>query len=249
LLDEEEPVARGQLMSAYGVFVACSHYVAQFSMKRGREFAIPGFLCDASWVRKNKVKSAGIYWPHALNANGIVNDLEGGMEGRGISATPYHGWIKASWSPEELAEWRAAHDLSQTWWKPWQAAQQDAQGALCHNCSFPYVKYGLGVWFHRDGPETTGSERGFCVNLACPESLFSGYPGPGQLIAECFVRFGMPWEPLFAPPTQADAQLPPALERDQEHAQAVRAFPPPRASWEAGRIRSAPGSSSSCRAA
>ena len=112
--------------------------------------------------------------------------------GRGISATPYHGWIKASWSPCELRERREAHRLPEDWWTPWhQAAQKDAQGLLCHNCSFPYVKYRLGTWFHKDDTGN-GAERGFCVNLASPESLISGYPGPAQLIAECFVRFGMP---------------------------------------------------------
>ncbi len=58
-----------------------------------------------------------------------------------------------------------------------------------------------------------GYERGFCVNLACPESPLSGWQGPAQIIAECFVRFGIPWKPCFHPYLPLRDHPPPPQER------------------------------------
>ena len=54
-------------------------------------------------------------------------------------------------------------------------------GILCHNCGYPYVKYGKGLWFHHDD-QTQGWESGFCTNLACANAPLSGWWGPGQIL-------------------------------------------------------------------
>jgi hypothetical protein len=181
--------------------VYCAHTIALWTKEMGSEFAIPGFVCDPSWVRLSVIKSGTRYWPHAMNVNGVVNDLTGFIDqGCGVSATHYHGWLKACWSTHEVMEWREAHGLHPEWWSVWhqEAQRSKQQGILCHNCNFPYVKYGRGMWFLKSDAGG-GCERGFCVNLACPESLFSGHAGPGQLVAESFVRFGLPWDPRSRP--------------------------------------------------
>ena len=47
-LERGAPVALSHVMSAFGVMVSCAHTIASFSMEMGREFALPGFLCDPS---------------------------------------------------------------------------------------------------------------------------------------------------------------------------------------------------------
>ncbi len=56
--------------------VYCAHAIAMWTTEKGTDFALPGFVCDPSWVRVDKTKSGGTrYWPHAMNVNGVANDL------------------------------------------------------------------------------------------------------------------------------------------------------------------------------
>ena len=57
-------------------------------------------------------------------------------------------------------------------------------------CSHPFVPYGQGLYFHASD---AGAEReaGFCVNVCCGCSIFSGVPLPSQVLSEHAARTGV----------------------------------------------------------
>ena len=193
-LEAGEALLLSQLLKVHGVLTSCAHYAVTYSQRLGRSCFIPGFLYDPSWVRQDKVQSTRTLFPHALTMTDVVNDLDPSQHSWGV--TNHHGFWKTSWSRDEAREWRRLHSLPADWWNAWHdvAQKHGMQGLLCHNCSYPYIKYGCGLWFHQDDTGE-GCERGFCTNLACPESPLSGWWGPAQLIVEFFIRHGIPWSP------------------------------------------------------
>ncbi len=126
-----------------------------------------------------------------------------------------------------MAEWRRTRGLRADWWQAWRAAAScnGRAGILCQNCGYPYVRYGKGLWFHHADTDE-GWEQGFCTNLACAEAPLSGWWGPGQIIVETFLRFGLPSDPpdRGARPLRA-LPMPPAERRSTRREREARAHP------------------------